>query len=353
MSVNKGSLAVISSSSNHIEVFGITNDKTRLGHISFNGSAWSTWSLLGLSGGLLYKTAPSAVSTIPGTFEVFASDTGDHLMTRHFNGTSWRPDIGWQLVDNGIAESGYPLAMKPLWPPAEDRWDLCSRRTDGYTVTYYNTANPSQFGYNTFRKYIKSPAVTIISGSGSMERFWIGLDDRVYHAHWVEGPFSRWEDNGVIGGQKITSPLTAVSNAPGRVDVFGLASNQTVMHNSYQNTSNTWTGWEQLGSSRFTSAISAIIPQGTKQIELYGRGEDGAFWHRYGNGSHWPVSWDSHKGNFTSAPALISASDGSYDVFGIGTDGTVKHAHHLEVPDTWTPGYQAWNSLGGSWQTFE
>lgn len=353
MSVRKGSLAVISASYKDVEVFGITNDRTRLGHISFNGSAWSTWSLLGLSGDLLYKSAPSVVAALPRSFDVFITDTADNIKTRNFNGTSWRPDIGWQHMHSNIADAGSPVAMGPIYRFETARYDLHTRKTDGFELTIYNVAeDPHLFGTYNFKHEAKSSSNCIITSSSSMEMFYIGLDDYMYHFHWFDSPSYYWADEKVIGDQKFISPPTAVTNAPGRVDVFGIAPDQTVMHNSYQSSSNAWTGWEQLGKRRFTSSISAVVTRGTNNIELWGLGPDGALWHRGGDGDRWPVDWDSHRGSFISAPALISPAEGVYDVFAVGSDRTLKHARRTETPASWAPGFGVWNSLGGSLEAF-
>ena len=353
MSVNKRSLAVISSSSDNVEVFGITDDKTGLGRISFNGSDWSPWSVLGLTNGLLYKSAPSAISTQLGSFDVFATDTGDNLMTRHFNGTSWRPDIGWQHMTGNIADAGNALAMAPAWGRPTERYDLNTRETDGFVLTLYNIEeDPERFGIAFFREYAKAPPITIHSGPLSMDLFFIDMDDYIHHFHFIYDPYPRWDDGRILGDENFISPPTPVSIAEGRVDIFGIAPDQTVMYNTYQSSNNKWTGWKQLGSRRFVSSISAVVPKGTNHIELWGLGLDGALWHRGYDGTHWPVDWDSHKGRFISAPAVISPSVGVYDVFAIGTDGALKHARHIETPDSWKPAYRGWNSLGGSLMGF-
>lgn len=350
MSLDKRSLAVISASPNNLEVFGITNDKTSLGQISFNGSTWSTWSLLGLSDGLFFKSAPSAVSPHPGSFDVFATDTSDKLLTRHFNDTSWRPYIGWQLMQDKITDAGNPVALGPHWGLESDRYNLYTRDLDGEALLIYNFEDsPRKFGTAYGRDLVKGSPIEVTTGLGTKEIVQVGLDDHFFHCHWNGDWYLHKQ---IIGEQKFISSPTVLTNAPGRVDVFGIAPDQTVMHNSYQNSSDEWTGWEQLGTLRFASSISAVVPQGNNQIELWGLGLDGALWHRYGNGSHWPVDWDSHKGSFISAPALISSSQGVYDVFAIGTDRQVKHARHIQTTDTWKPAYQTWNSLGGDMHGF-
>ena len=256
--------------------------------------------------------------------------------------------------DFQIEEAGNPVAMSPILGSAVSRYDLHTRQTNGEILTFSNIENhPDQFACGYWSDYYaKSSPINIITGSVSMEIFYIGLDDYMYHWHWTEDDGFLWMYQDKIGDQKFISPPTAVTNAPGCVDVFGIAPDQTVMHNSYQNSTDAWTGWKQLGTRRFSSALSAIVPQGSKQIELWGLGTDGALWHRGGADNRWPVDWDSHGGNFISAPTLVSPAAGVYDVFAIGTDGAVKHARHIETPETWKPAYRAWDSLGGFLKAF-
>lgn len=356
MSVNKRSLAVVSTSNNTIEVVGITNDKRNLGHIFFDGRAWSTWSLVDSNFDSFYKTAPSAVSTLPGSFDVFVTTNGDRLITRHFDGTSGTPDNDeWKLVESDIANAESAIDPGPVLGSRSSQWDLYVRETDASIVKFWSFPEyPDEYAAHYFHSYAKSAPINIITGSASQELFYIGLDDHVYHHHWLKLSYgSKWEKSKVIGDQQLISPPTVATIAPGRVDVFGIAPDQSVVHNSYQNSSKTWAGWTQLGTRRFASSISAIVPQGSNQIELWGLGTDGALWHRGGDGDRWPLDWDSHKASFISAPALVSSAAGVFDVFAIGTDGAVKHARYIEPTETWIPGYREWNSLGGSLYAFE
>lgn len=311
--------------------------------------------MTGLTNDLFYKSAPSAVSTRLGTFDIFATDTDDNLMTRHFDGTSWRPAIGWQHMKSYVADAGNPVAMGPVWEIPTERYDLATRQLEGNEMTVSNDEKSyTKFRSNFFGAYAKAAPLKIYTGLKSMEYFSLRLDDSIHHLHRVyDDSFPDWDDRGILGDQKFISPPTAVTIGSGRVELFGIAPDQTVMYNTFHNSSNEWTGWKQLGSRRFASSLSAIVPQGTNHIELWGLGLDGALWHRGYDGVGWPVDWDSHGGRFVSAPTVISASAGAYDVFAIGSDGALKHARHVERPEAWIPSYRGWNSLGGSLEVFE
>ena len=357
MSINKGSLAAISTSYNNIEVFAITNDQTGLGRISFNDSAWAPVSLLGVCDCSLYKSAPSAVSTQPGSFDVFAVDISNQILTRNFNGTSWRPSIRWQQIksnfahpESGVIDAGSPTAMGPVWDLNTDRYDLHLRKLDGYAITIYNLQEDrTRFGSNFYQEYAKSTPLAVYNGVDKLEFFHTGLDDYFYHAHFDWADSGGWYYTRAIGSQKFISPPAAV-NSTGGVHVFGIAPDHTVRYNVFSNRGEAWTGWRQLGSRGFASAISAIIPQGGIQVELWGLGTDGELWHRSGEGDNWTADWVSHKGSFISAPALVSSAPGVYDVFAIGSDGTLKHARNNA--GQWTPAYPNWESLGGYWKAF-
>lgn len=251
-----------------------------------------------------------------------------------------------------VADTGNPVAMAPLYHNRIDRFNLYTREMDGRTLRFHNQGYPT-FGFAYMRAYSRSKPSNIITGSESMEQIYLGVDDFMYHLHWRSDPDvgGFWDDKVRIGDQNFVSPPTAVTITPGRVDLFGVTPEKSVVHKSYQNSTEAWTGWNNLGGN-FTSLISAIVVQGTNHIELWGLQPDGTLWHRPGNGTHWPVSWDSHKGNFISAPALVSSCPGVYHVFAIGTDHTVKHARYQENPAGWNPAYQSWNSLGGAMQAF-
>lgn len=337
-----------------MEVFGITQDKTKLGQISFNGSDWSAWSFLGLPNDLLYKSAPTAVSTLPHFFHVFAADTDDNALTRRFNGTSWRPDIGWLDMGAQVADSGAPAALGQAWGFETDRYDLHTREQDGHLTTLYNNDDNLNIGQNYFPHIAKSPQVEGSSGYSSRELVFVGSDDYLYHYHWI-GKNRQWKSYGRTGHQQLLSSPAVASNGLGSINVFGIAPDQTVVYNSFRTfdqVSGFWGGWKKLGGRQFASFIAAITPQGTNQIELWGLGLDGALWHRSGSDNNWPVDWTSHGGNFISAPALVSPAPGVYDVFAIDVDGAVKHARHTQTPDGWKPA-SGWESLGGSIKAFD
>ena len=294
---------------------------------------------------LTYKTAPQAVVAKPGTIDVAVTGINNTLHTRHFDGTSWSPAGSWENAFDGIEDTGSVVSRY------EGRVDVFTRRDNNAQVLsiykdYSSSNDPWRKEY--FAIISESPPAVVIPGPDSAEFLWVNRDDHARHWHSIPG--GRWTYPTTLGTQKVSSTLTGVSNE-GRVDLFALAPDQTVVHNSYQLAADVWSGWETLGTKKFQSSIAAVVRKGSNNIELFGLGLDNAFWHRTGNGSHWPVDWDSHKGVFKSAPTLVSSCPGEYDVFGIGADKQVLYSHWSEKTG-WTPTYGQWTKLGGSFQDF-
>ena len=341
---DRTSLSAISPSCGRIDLFGVKDGRVDYGQKTFAGGVWSEWTVLsGL--GLTYKTPPKALIARPGTMDVFVTSINGTLHVRHFDGNSWSPADSWATAFNGVEDTGSVVSHY------EGRADVFTRRADDSRLMHiykHDSPDNKYWGYAFFPEYPKAPPAAVIPGPYKAELLWIGTDDYVHH--WHRLPRTWAPEPTTLGTQKVSSSLTVVSNAEGRVDLFALAPDRSVVHNSYQDAAGVWTGWETLGGS-FRSSISAVVRKGSNTIELFGLGSDNAFWHRAGNGTHWPATWVSHRGGFKSAPTLVSSCPGEYDVFGIGNDRKVYNSHWSETAG-WTPSVGQWTPLGGSFQDF-
>lgn len=143
-----------------------------------------------------------------------------------------------------------------------------------------------------------------------------------------------WKDWADVDNQNQTSSTspTLVATNLGRLDAFTV-DNGSVIQNVYEN--KTWLGWKVLGGS-ISSVVSAVVVKGTGSIELYGLGPKSTYMHRSNSkGDNWPVAWDSHGGNYTSAPALVSSCDAIYDVFGI-ENKHIQQARFNATNNSWS-----------------
>ena len=97
--------------------------------------------------------------------------------------------------------------------------------------------------------------------------------------------------------------------------------------------------WESLGGG-FTSA-PAICSWGAGRLDIFGRGEDFALWHKWFDGAKWS-DWETLGGSLTSPPAAVSWGAGRIDVFVRGTDRALWHKWFRDG------GWRGWESLGGA-----
>jgi len=175
------------------------------------------------------------------------------------------------------------------------------------------------------------------------------------HMLWLDGNLAMnhrtWEDLDLnpashptnLGGT-FTSPPAAVALGQNRLDVFGLGLDYAIYHRVYVASAivgHQWSpNWENLGVN-FTST-PVVVSTTDSSIDLFGLGSDQGMLHRAWHGS--PLTgvstlpgpgrwshWDELGGGFTSPPAVVPGKSGTFEIFGRGLDLMVYHA-------IWQPG---------------
>lgn len=207
-------------------------------------------------------------------------------------------------------------------------------------------------------------------------------------------------------GHTITRPLTGVSWAPNRLDIFGLGKDGQVLHKTLAHGS--WLpskdGWEDLGSSFFLHPqVLSTIPGRLDLLcvkdygsGLYHKRWDGSSWkpsttewteitsqghlwmspptavasdrsrlnifmHASGKvyygateDFYWTFHWDAveqpGKGAFTSRPAAVLSRAGRIDLFCLRSDHELYHRALLLYENRWDP-CDWWESLGGDFDS--
>ncbi|MBB6214268.1 hypothetical protein HNQ80_000337 [Anaerosolibacter carboniphilus] len=144
--------------------------------------------------------------------------------------------------------------------------------------------------------------------------------------------WSQWED---LGGVLTSGPAVASWQA-NRLDVFGRGQNNALWHKWWDGSR--WSDWEDLGGV-LTSAPAAVS-WGPNRIDVFGRGQNNALWHKWWNGSSWS-QWEDLGGVLTSDPAVASWQANRLDVFGRGQNNALWHK--------WWDGsrWSDWEDLGG------
>ena len=145
--------------------------------------------------------------------------------------------------------------------------------------------------------------------------------------------WSQWED---LGGVLTSDPAVASWQA-NRLDVFGRGQNNALWHKWWNGTS--WSGWEDLGGV-LTSAPAAVS-WGPNRIDVFGRGQNNSLWHKWWNGSSWGEWEDLGGGVISSGPAATSTAPNRLEVFARGGNNQLLFR-------TWNgTRWSGWQSLDG------
>jgi hypothetical protein len=140
----------------------------------------------------------------------------------------------------------------------------------------------------------------------------------------------------------VSSPA-AVSWAPNRIDLFGVASNGRLYHKAWNGFA--WTGWaSELGAPPpgiAPGSSPAVSSWGPGRLDVFVRGADNAIWHAAYAG-RW-TTWGSLGPLIVSSPAAVSWAPNRIDLFGTGANGIIYHKSWNGsvwsgwVPDTGVP----------------
>jgi hypothetical protein len=199
-----------------------------------------------------------------------------------------------------------------------------------------------------------SPPVAVALGQDRLDVFGLGLDYALYHkVHAAAAPVGQqWSPNWANLGGNFTSTPVVVSTGDDRIDLFGLGSDQGMLHRAWHGSGTTgtsplpgsgqWSDWDELGGG-FTS-LPAVLPAGSGAFDVFARGLDFMVYHAiYTPGM--PTDWRLLGGGLlgepsaASAPIAVRVHDGAL-VFVTGVDGAVWYT--LFDGRVWKP----WLSLG-------
>jgi acylphosphatase len=175
---------------------------------------------------------------------------------------------------------------------------------------------------------------------GRLEVFGVGTDNGLWHK-WQTTPGGAWSGWASLGGV-ITCEPEAARNADGRIELFARGTDNALWHKWQTAPSNGWSGWASLGGILYSDP--AIGHNADGRLEVFVRGTDDALWHKWQTspGGAWS-GWASLGGIITSEPVVARNADGRMEVFARGTDGALWHIWQT-VPNG---GWSGWASLGG------
>jgi hypothetical protein len=281
---------------------------------------WSKWMSYGApSAGIASGSSPTVSSWGENRLDVFV---------RGADGAFWHKPYDSQMA------GWYPWeSMGGTWlsNPAAVSWD--NTRVDLFGVgtdnniwhRYWNSTT----GWANWNVDFSAPPPGIASGaspdviswgSGRLDLFIRGNDNAIWHMYYSNG-WSGWES---LGASIISDPSATTPNS-NRIDLFGTGTDNNIWH-KYWSPSTGWTNWSpDLGAvpgglASGSSPAASLWRWNAGSIEVYARGQDGAIYSNYFDGSNWG-GWSSHGGVLTSNATAISRGPDVIDMFAIGTNG--------------------------------
>ena len=127
-------------------------------------------------------------------------------------------------------------------------------------------------------------------------------------------------------------PSTATV-APSQIHLVVRGDDGALWHSWYDGT---FWQWESIYG--LPTSDASIVASPTGQLDVFVRGKDNALWHKVWSGT-WGA-WGRVGGVLASGPAAVSSSPGTIDVFMQGADGALWDSH-------FDPTGQRWINLGG------
>jgi hypothetical protein len=133
-------------------------------------------------------------------------------------------------------------------------------------------------------KFRSSPAVCVCPGRpGRIDLAIIGDNDAMYHKFWGPSGGSYqplWTPSFEDLGAQFVSPPSIASWGPGRVDIFGIGMNKTVLHKHWNGSK--WTpdgqNWEDLGGNMNSCVQAVSVKSG--RIDLFVLGNENTLRHK-------------------------------------------------------------------------
>jgi hypothetical protein len=220
-------------------------------------------------------------------------------------------------------------------PEDQARWKTDAGQVPVGAIAGGLTSLRTSLGKEFHAKIIGAP-VAVSQGPGRLDVFVRAADtNHLWHKQYNSEGWSHWRD---LGG-RLTSQPAAVSWGLGRLDVFVRGFEGQLAHKRYA-TGSGWSEWRDLGG-RLTSQPAAAS-WGPGRLDVFVRGFEGQLAHkRYASDAGWS-EWRDLGGRLTSAPTAVSWGPDRLDVFVRGFEGQLAHKRY-----SGDLGWSEWRDLGG------
>ena len=178
------------------------------------------------------------------------------------------------------------------------------------------------------------------NADGRLEVFGVGTDNALWH-DWQITPNGGWSGWNSLGGI-VTSMPDAARNADGRLEVVARGSDNALWHRWQTSPGGGWSGWYSLGGILYSDP--AVFANADGRLEVFVRGTDDSLWHIWQTAPNGGWSgWHSLGGVLTTEPVAGRNADGRLEVFVRGSDNALWHIWQTAPNGGWS----GWHSLGG------
>ena len=271
----QGRVAAVRNDDGRLEVFARGEDDA-LWHAwqQAPGADWHRWVRLGEAGECL--SDPAAAVNNNGRLEVVARwrDGSVRRMYQQVAGTAWS---GWHSFPDGADVAGSPVIARN----ADARLEVVVRRLDG-SVHSASQATPSG-GWTPWLRIgngLLNSDLAVASRAGTLVVFGRGLDGSLWHLAQSSPGVWTGPDWGSIGGDLAPgSRPTVITSGAGELQLFVRWFDDSVRWSSQITGTVDWTPWQNLGAPVGSDPAASMNADG--RLEVFALGTDRSLVHRW------------------------------------------------------------------------
>ena len=282
--------------------------------------AWSGLKQSQPADGLFYRPV-CAIAPTPTRIDVFGDRGGSTLFHQWWDGTqSNSEDLGGSIFSPVCATSW--VQSPRLGGPKPYRIDVFA--LDVHSALIHNSQQQGQAwtGWNSLGGVYTSPPSAVSWGPGRIDVFMLGQN---HDLRWLKFDDNQWSAEQSLGGV-YTSPPSAVSWGANRIDVFMLGTDHGLRQLTFGADPGPKAHWqwqaEQNHHGLYTSPPSAVS-WGANRIDVFMLGQNHDLrWLKFDG------NWNPELplgGIYTSPPSAVSWGPGELDVFMLGQNHALFH----------------------------
>jgi hypothetical protein len=312
-------------------------------------NGWSGWQNLGTPGAA-FASFPVVSSNWDGRLEVFLQGQ-DNALWHIWQMTPSGPWSGW----NSLAGS---LNSAPgVGKNADGRLEVFALgQGSALWHIWQLTPGGGWSGWNSLGGTGTSfPVVGLNQGgplSGCLEVLLIGDDFPLHHMYhlWQVSPGGGWSSWTPLGGYIGPDPSLG-QNQDGRLEVFAIGNNvlgnSDVTHDWQDSPGTTnWAGFSSLGNPPPGTVSPQVVSNQDGRLEVFGIGTDNSLYHIWQTAPN--NGWSGWGSLGVPGPGtdfllgIANNQDGRIEIFAVGTDGNLWHIWQTAPNNGWS----GWGSLG-------